>query len=104
MSARSVIGDDVGTFRDDGDGAIAMLGDTCGNSLVHRVDHVYGGQLAVFIAKACRVELNPAHPHGFQLHLGLPLVDIGERLSRESREKSFWSKLDKLLLCFAECL
>ena len=48
------------------------------------------------------VELDPADAHRLQLHLGLPLVDLGQRLRRQRREEAFRAQLDKLCLRLAE--
>jgi hypothetical protein len=45
-----------------------------------------------------RVELDAALAHRLELHLRLPLVDLGQRLGGERREEALGPELDQLLL------
>ncbi len=48
------------------------------------------------------VELNAADAHRLQLHLGLPLIDLGQRLRRQRRQEPLRAQLDKPRLRFAK--
>ena len=70
------------------------------DAAVHRqreiVDHLHARQPAVLPDKAGRIELDAADPHRLELHLGLPFVDLGERLGGQRRQEPLGPELEQL--------
>ena len=85
---RSMDRDDVGALRDDRDRA-----DRRGAATLSAIARSSEGMISTPVirrssaSRPVGVELDAAEAHRLQLHLGLPLVDLGKRLGRQRREE-----------------
>ena len=73
-----------------------------GDRRVERGHQLDAGDAALLGVEAGGVELDPADAHRLQLHLGLPLVDLGQRLGRQRGEEALRPELDQPRLRLAE--
>src|ERR1700722_16324918 len=89
---------DIGALGNDRDGTIAVSGYALGDRGIDRGDDFDAGDAPLLSVQPFGVQVNPADAHRLQLHLGLPLIDLSQRLCRQRREEAFRSKLDKLCL------
>ena len=65
-------------------------------------DDLDAGDAPLLGVEAGGVELDAADAHRLQLHLGLPLVDLGERLRGQRRQEPLGPELDQPRLRLAE--
>src|SRR5512143_1431278 len=93
---------DIRSFGDDGERRIAGARERLRDGIVDGFDALDAGERALLLAEPGRVELHAARAHRLELHLGLPLVDVGEALGEERLQERVGADLHEALLCGAE--
>src|SRR5512136_2689783 len=63
--------------------------------LRYRVDHLHAGQSTVRPLEAAAVEVDARQAHGLQLHLGLPLVDVGVALAADVAKEAVSAEIEQ---------
>jgi len=92
----------VGTLRDHSNTRIFSEDDTAGDRLVEVGDRFDPGQRTLFVRQAGRIERDSTDAHRFELHFGLPFVDVRQRLGGQRREELVGAEFDQTALGGAE--
>src|SRR5215470_15142721 len=61
-------------------------------------DNINTGECPIFVGKTAGIELYPPDPHGFELHFGLPLVNVSERLGQDAAKEPVRTHFDETTL------
>src|SRR6516164_10463141 len=61
-------------------------------------DDINTGERPIFVGKTASIELYPPDSHGFELHFGLPLVNVSERLGQDAAKESVRTHFDETTL------
>ena len=86
-SPRVVKGNDIGAFRDHRDARVLGAGDAASDRLIEIGDHFDPGQRTLLVRQARRIERDSTDAHRFELHLGLPFVDVRQGLGGKGRQE-----------------
>src|SRR6266851_3347351 len=95
---RPVHGNEVRAFWDDRNVCVARLARALRYRLFDRVDRPYAGKLAVTGRQPARVKKDGSGLRRPELHLSLPLIDIGEALTADLGEESISAQSSEPLL------
>ena len=85
-SPRVAVGNDIGTFGDHGDARVPGPGDAATNRLIEISDHFDASQITLLV------------PHRFELHFGLPFVDVRQGLGGQGRQELVGAQFNQAAL------
>src|SRR5215470_5171604 len=85
----------VGAFRHEGHARITLAGHAVRDGRGEIVHALHPGQRRVGLVEAVGVEADAPDPHRAELHLGLPLVDVGVRLALDAGLEAVGAQVDE---------
>src|SRR6266446_4941706 len=94
----TVVRHHVRSFGDEGDVGVPVAGHAFGDGRGDVGDAIDAREGRVFVGQPVRVESDAAHAHGAELHLGLPLVDVGVGLAGDAGVEAVGTQLDETAL------
>src|SRR5258706_10720993 len=94
-SGRLIVGHHVRPFGDYGQRVFAAAFDAVLQSFFDRVDQIDASERTIRRPQAAGIQMHSAGFHRLELHLRLPLVDVGKLLAADVGEKSFSAERDQ---------